>query len=537
MDFQPNHLSLMAAHFESADEYIQYVEQYLIDQTAKLQGYKSYLDDGFCEAVKQAEDELRRSLQQEFDTAVLQESHRIEILKQQEARAWKRRCLNQLTNDFNVQVALNKDSLEAELRTQYDGQLAGKDELVRRKDVELSQVRSALARSESTDELVRQKDRELSGLKSALASSRSTNKDLSSRIKEQEESCAQKATTAQKKIQELEEAQAASTISLNSANNQIGQLQNQVQACQNDIQAGRQELANEVAAHATTRSNNNSISQSLTLVTNQRDHAQGQWAGHEEVAGKLRARNQGLQTDLEDAQSKNGELRSELERRSQKTESDWAEAQKYVEGLEKERDSLREEKNSLQRRVQELTVVSPEMETEEPEQSGQAAQQQQASVGPTNLASDQKSPTEEDDDEESDLDRRARRRRAREAAPAKTDAKSNRIGKKKAGKATKVVNVKAVKAKDSEIMEEFEEGNFIYGQETVKGPPEWHPFHPKFNRNIVDVKHEDFNPQALQYVTKVQFELQQEQNKAADANVEANKTAESIVDQISNMNW
>ena len=521
MDSQLNHLSLMAAHFENVEEYIQYVEQYLVDQTAKFHAYKSYLDESFCEAVKQAEDELRKSLQQDYDTAVLQESHRIEVLKRQEARAWEKRCLHQFTNDFKVQVALNKDSLEAELRTQYDGQLAGKDETVR------------------------QKDRELSELKSALASSRSANKDLTSRMKEQEERCAQKALTAQKRIRELEGAQEASSASLNGANSQIGQLQHQLQARQNEIQArdsqlerGRQELANESAAHSTTRSKYDSISQSLTLVTNQRDHAQGQLAGYEEEVGKLRARNQGLQADLEDAQSKNGELRSEFERRSQKVENDWAEAQKYVEGLEKERDSLRGERNSLQSRVQELTVVSPEMETGGPGQSRQAEQQQQqATIGRSNVASDQKSATEQDEDEESDLETPARGRRARKPASAMTDSKSNRIGKKKASKATKVVNVKAVKAKDAEVMEEFEEGNFICGEETVKAPPEWHPFHPKFNRNIVDLNHEDFDPQAFRYVTKVQFELQQERNKADDDNVEATKTAEAIVGLISNMNW
>ena len=45
------------------------------------------------------------------------------------------------TISSEVQVALNKDSLEAEPRTQYDRQLAGKDELVRQKDRELSDLK------------------------------------------------------------------------------------------------------------------------------------------------------------------------------------------------------------------------------------------------------------------------------------------------------------------------------------------------------------------------------------------------------------
>lgn len=80
----------------------------------------------------------------------------------------------------------------------------------------------------------------------------------------------------------------------------------------------------------------------------------------EEEFGQLQAKNQGLQKDLDDASSKNEELQSrlsEFERRSQKTENDWAKAKKYVKGLEEERDSLKS-------RVQELTIVSPEMETD-----------------------------------------------------------------------------------------------------------------------------------------------------------------------------
>ena len=495
----------MASHFENAGDYAQYVDQYMVDQSSKLQAYKIYLDESFLAAVEQARQELRESMQQDFEMAVSQEGHRIELRKQQETTAWEKRTRQQFANDFKVQIALNSDNLEAEIRTQYDEKFAGKDELLRQQELKVSE------------------------LESALATSQSTNKDLISRMKEQEEVCSKKILTAQTSIQELERAQAASNASLTSANHQIGQFKCQVQACQKDIQARdsqierhRQELATEAAALSTAGSKYDSISQSLNSVTKERDQAQGRLAGLEEDAGKLRVQNGELQSQL-----------SDLERRSQANENDWAEARKYVGGLEEERESLRKERNSLQSRVQELTVLSPGTGTDQPEQ------QQQAGIGPSKLASDQESATEQSEDEESDLGHTAAHgRRARRPASALADSKRNRIGKKKAAKATKVVNAKAVKAKDMEVMEEFEEGDFIYSKKTVEAPPEWHPGHPSFDWNKVNVDHEDFNPQAFRYATEVQFQLQQENNQKADDSVEATKTAnESLVDRINTLNW
>ena len=501
----------MASQFNSIIDFAQFVEQHLVDQTAKSQAYKLFLEQCYFEALEQARAEIHESMQQDFVAAVSQAGNRIEFLKNQEAVAWESRTRQQFANDFKVQVALNKDSLEAELRAQYDEKLAGRDELLRQKELELSELRSA------------------------LASSKSTNQDLTSRIKEQEESCAQKTLTAQKKIQELEGAQAASSASLNSANNQIGQLQHQVQARQNDIQARdshierrRQKLANEAAAHSATRSNYDSISQSLASVTNQRDQAQGQLGGLNEEVGKLRAKNGELESQL-----------SEFERRAQKSEDDWAEAKKYIQKVEEERDSLRS-------RVQELTALSPHMEIDELEHGDQAgasgvtraASEQQVVVETSNVSSDKCSASEEGKHDTSHLDPPAPSRRAKQPASAKTEAKSHRIGKKKPGKATKVVNVKAVKAKDVEVMEEFEEGDFIHSGETVESRPEWDPTHPNFNLNFVTVGHEDFDDRALRYATEVQFKLQQQQNKAADDGVEASKAAnESLLDQINNLNW
>lgn len=518
-------LSLMASRFENGEEHAQFVDQHLVNQTAKLQAYKLFLEQSYFEALEQARAEIHESMQHDFITAVSQEGNRIQFLKNQEAVAWESRTRQQFANDFEVEVALNKSSLEAELRAQYDEKLAGKDKLLRQQELKISE------------------------LESALAGSQSTNKDINSRIKEQEETCSQKMLTAQKRIQELEGAHAASSASLNSANNQIGQFKGQVQACQNDIKARdsqierhRQELATEAAAHSTTRSNYDSISQSLISVTNQRDQAQGHLAEAGKELGKLRAKNQGLQTDLEEARSKNEELESQLsefERRTQKSEDDWAEAKKYIQKVEEERDSLRS-------RVQELTALSPHMETDELEHGDQAgasgvagaASEQQVVVETSNVSSDEYSASEEGEHDNSDLDPPAPSRRAKQPASAKTNAKSHRIGKKKPGKATKVVNAKAVKAKDVEVMEDLDGGDFIYSKETVEAPPEWHPYHPGFNWNLVKVGHEIFNPQALRYATEVQFQLQQENNKAADDAVEASKTAnESLLDRISDLNW
>ncbi|MDI1493465.1 MAG: hypothetical protein OHK93_005255 [Ramalina farinacea] len=504
-------LSLMASQFDSMIDFAQFVEQHLVDQTAKSQAHKLFLEQSYFEAIEQARAEIHESMQQDFVAAVSQEGNRIEFLKNQEAVASESRTRQQFANDFKVQVALNKDSLEADLRAQYDEKLAGRDELLRQKELELSELRSA------------------------LASSKSTNKDLTSRIKEQEESCAQKTLKAQKKIQELEGAQAASSASLNSANNQIGQLQHQVQARQNDIQARdsqiercRQELANETAAHSTPRSNYDSISQSLTSVTNQRDQAQRQFEGVNEEVGKLRAKNGELQSQL-----------SEFERRTQKSEDDWAQAKRYIQKVEEERDSLRS-------RVQEFTALSPHMETDELEHGtkagasgvARAASEQQVVTQTSNVSSDESAASEEGEHDNSVLDPPAPSRRAKQPASAKSDVKSHRIGKKKPGKATKVVNVKAVKAKDGEVLEEFEEGAFMYSGETVESRPEWDPTHPNFNLNLVTTTHEDFDHRALQYAVGVQFKLQQQQNKAADDSVKASKAAnESLLDQINNLNW
>lgn len=498
-------LSGLASRFNSVDEYAQFVDQHMVNQTAQFRAYKAFLDEEFFGRVEEARQELHTSMRAEFASAVAQEGQRVQASKQQEATAWGNLIRQQFENDFNVQVALNKKSLEAELQQQLDQKLASKDGVLGQKDLEIAE------------------------LKSALANSQSSNKDLTSRMKEQEQICSKHVLTAENKIRELEGAQAASTSSLNSAKYQIGQLDARVQANQRDIQARdsevrryRQEAGSAVAAQSAAQADRDSISLRLNLVTGQRDGAQQQLTEAEKNKGTLQAENRRLQTDLDAAGSKNKDLQTQLsgfEGKSQKSEQDWAEARTYVQNLEKE-------KESLQREVKALTAVSSKMEQETPSR-------QQVGVSGGDVAA------EEADQDDSDLGRPVRRRCAKKPAAAKTDAKSNRIGKKKAAaKTTKVVNVEAVKARDLETMEEFAEGNFIFSNEEVKPRPEWHPAHPAFDQNVVTIGHKDFNPQALRYVTEVQFELQQERFQAEDDSVEQSKTTnESFVDQISNWKW